>query len=215
MSPGIRLPEKALCQLARERGILSLVDGAQTFGACPLDLHDMGCDFFTASSHKWFCGPKEVGLLYVRKDKIAALHPTLVGLGWEKARTAGARKFETLGQRDDARIAAMLEAARFHNAIGINRVSERTLVLAAAVKKELKARIPSARIATPDGRDMSWGVVAFQVPGVDTAKAVAGLYREANVACAAVGSGFRFSPHIYNTMAEIETAVRAVARMAV
>ena len=111
---GIRLPEKALWQLARERGVLSLVDGAQTFGACPLDLHDMGCDFFTASSHKWFCGPKEVGLLYVRKDRVAALHPTLVGLGWEKARTAGARKFETLGQRDDARIAAMLEAVRFH-----------------------------------------------------------------------------------------------------
>ena len=117
---GIRLPEKALCAAARERGILSLVDGAQTFGTCPLDLHDMGCDFFTASSHKWFCGPKEVGLLYVRKDRIAALHPTLVGLGWEKARTAGARKFETLGQRDDARIAAMLEAVRFHNVIGNN-----------------------------------------------------------------------------------------------
>ena len=89
------------------------------------------------------------------------------------------------------------------------------MALAAAVKKELKARIPSARITTPDGRDMSWGVVAFQVPGVDPSKAVAGLYREANVACAAVGSGFRFSPHIYNTMAEIETAVRAVAKLAV
>jgi selenocysteine lyase/cysteine desulfurase len=211
---GIRLPEKTLCSAARERGFLSLVDGAQTFGACPLDLSDMGCDFFTASSHKWFCGPKEVGLLYVRKDRCAALHPTIVGLGFEKAREAGARKFETLGQRDDARIGAMLEAVRFHNVIGRNRVSDRTLALADAVKRELRARIPSSRIVTPAGRDMSWGVVTFMAPGIDPAKAVTSLYREANIACAASGSGFRFSPHIYNTAAEIEAAVRAVAKIA-
>lgn len=63
---GVELPAKELCRMARERGILTLVDGAQSFGAIHLDLHDMGCDFFSGSSHKWFVGPKEAGILYVR-----------------------------------------------------------------------------------------------------------------------------------------------------
>lgn len=56
---GTAFPAKELCRIARERGILSLVDGAQSFGALDLDLRDMGCDFFTGSSHKWLMGPKK------------------------------------------------------------------------------------------------------------------------------------------------------------
>jgi isopenicillin-N epimerase len=63
---GARLPVREICRAARERGVLTLVDGAQTFGSDVLDLHDLGCDFFTGSAHKWFVGPKEVGILYVR-----------------------------------------------------------------------------------------------------------------------------------------------------
>ena len=133
---GMRIPAKELCSIARKNGILSLVDGAQTFGTLPLDLHDMGCDFFTASSHKWFCGPKEVGILYVRRDQIESLYPSQVGVGWETAVKEGARKFDNLGQQDDSRVSAMFEAAQFHNTLGKSRISSRARMLADAVKAE-------------------------------------------------------------------------------
>ena len=65
---GDLFPAKALCALARERGILSLVDGAQSFGLMDVDLADMQPDFYSGSAHKWICGPKENGVLYINKS---------------------------------------------------------------------------------------------------------------------------------------------------
>jgi isopenicillin-N epimerase len=62
---GIALPARELCALARSKGALSLVDGAQSLGFMDLNLHTLGCDFYTASTHKWLMGPLENGLLYV------------------------------------------------------------------------------------------------------------------------------------------------------
>ncbi len=123
--------------IARGRGILTLVDGAQSFGALKLDLHDMGCDFFTASSHKWFIGPKEAGLMYVREESQERLWPSDVGVGWEGAETNGAQKFENMGQRDDAAVVSMATAAAFHEAIGPAAVQARVHALASAVKEGL------------------------------------------------------------------------------
>ena len=55
--------------MARDRGIYCHVDGAQSWGALVVDLHEIGCDSFAASAHKWFMGPKEVGILYVRNGR--------------------------------------------------------------------------------------------------------------------------------------------------
>jgi selenocysteine lyase/cysteine desulfurase len=62
---GDLFPARELCQLARERNVLTLIDGAQTFGLMDVDLRDIQPDFYSGSAHKWPCGPKEVGVLYV------------------------------------------------------------------------------------------------------------------------------------------------------
>jgi selenocysteine lyase/cysteine desulfurase len=210
---GIRLPAKELCQLARSKGILTLVDGAQTFGTYPLFLHDIGCDFYTASSHKWFCGPREMGVLYVRKGMADTVHPNIVGVGWENARSSGAIKFETLGQQAVARFGAMLEALKFHNTLGMLRISTRARMLADAVRDGVKNRIPDARFVTPMEHQRSWGVVIFHIPGVDTSRVLESLYHKHNVGCAVMGSNIRFTPHFYNTLKEIDRAVLAVAQI--
>ena len=89
---GVGLPAKDLCAFARQRDILTLIDGAQTFGVHEVDLHGLGCDFYTGSAHKWFMGPKEGGLLYVRRDSARHLWPSVVGVGWSEELT-GARRF--------------------------------------------------------------------------------------------------------------------------
>ncbi len=65
---GLKLPAKELCAMAHQYDVFVHVDGAQSWGALDLDLKDMDCDSFSASSHKWFCGPKETGILYVKKS---------------------------------------------------------------------------------------------------------------------------------------------------
>jgi isopenicillin-N epimerase len=63
---GARLPAKALCLWAAAKGIISIVDGAHLPGMTTLNLHDMGCDFFSGAGHKWQCGPGQTGFLYIR-----------------------------------------------------------------------------------------------------------------------------------------------------
>ena len=65
---GDLFPAKEICRLARERGILTLVDGAQSFGLMDVDLSDIQPDFYSGSAHKWICGPKENGVLYINKS---------------------------------------------------------------------------------------------------------------------------------------------------
>ena len=63
---GVILPAKEICALARSRGVLTQVDGAHAIGQIPLDLHDIGCDFYASSPHKWLMAPKGTGTLYIR-----------------------------------------------------------------------------------------------------------------------------------------------------
>jgi len=211
---GTALPAAALCAVARERGILTLVDGAQTFGAVELHLHGMGCDFFTASSHKWFVGPKEAGLMYVRRESQERLWPSDVGVGWEGAVDRGAEKFENMGQRDDAAVVTMAVAAAFHQAIGPAAVEARVRTLAGRLRERLGERIPEAVFFTPHPEASRAGVVVFEIPGRDHDAIFEGVYRTHRLGCAAMHglfNGLRLSPHLYNTMDQVEVAVEAVA----
>lgn len=214
---GVALPAKDLCEMASGNGVLTHVDGAQTFGPMAIRLHDIGCDFYTGSADKWFCGPEETGVLYVRRDRCEDLFPTIVGIGWESALENGARKFETLGQRDDARVAAFGTAVEFNSALMPHRIEERVRSLAQTLKEELKKAVPNVEFVTPFERELSLGVVIFRAPGIDLASAGNDLYEKHDIGCAVFNresGGIRFSPNIYNSMEEIDRAVAAVKSLA-
>ena len=80
---GVRLPAAELCALARNRGCLAIVDGAQSAGAMPVDVSAMGCHAFSASGHKWLMGPKGTGLLYLSPelDEVLDALPLQAGRG--------------------------------------------------------------------------------------------------------------------------------------
>jgi isopenicillin-N epimerase len=207
---GIRLPIAELGALTRGRGIHFHVDGAQSWGVHALDLDAVGCDSFSGSAHKWFMGPKEVGLLYVRPDRIDALWPAVVAPGWgDDADTdlVGARKFESLGQRDDAALAALAEAAALHAEIGPAAVEAHTLRLARRLKEGLVE--VGARLVTPLATEFSGGVCIVAVPRPRRRELFDLLYREHGIIGAPTG-GLRLSPHLYNTDAHVDRAVEAV-----
>ncbi len=213
---GVMLPVAELCRLARERVILTLIDGAQSFGSLRVNLHAIGCDFYTGSAHKWLMGPKEAGVLYVRRKRVAQLWPLIVGSGWSEDSQQDARKFESLGQRDDPTLAAVGQAVRFHQSIGVDRVEARVRELAAALKTKLES-ISGVRLKTPREPEFSAGVVIFSIAGVTPAAASSYLYSKHRIGGASLEgkfSGVRLCPNIYNTMEEIDRAVAAVKQLA-
>jgi selenocysteine lyase/cysteine desulfurase len=202
-----------LCEIAHQRGIYVHVDGAQTWGALNLNVRRMGCDSYAASAHKWFMGPKEVGLLYVNKDRIGEIWPNEVAPGWGNdvdPDVVGARKFESLGQRDDASLAAISTAADFHAAIGAQRIESRVLQLAATLKEQASAM--GLRIITPMDPKLSAGVCILDVPQDKQAEVFNTLYEQYGIAGAPTG-GLRLCPHLYNTRQHVQRALDGIKKL--
>jgi selenocysteine lyase/cysteine desulfurase len=210
---GIRLPAAKIAQAARKRGIYVHLDGAQSWGAVEVNVHEIGCDSYTASSHKWFCGPREVGLLYVRKERIREVWPNIVAPSWgRKVETSlvGARRFESLGQRDDSRLAAVGTAVDFHKMLGAPAVEGRLYELATALKKGL--RDAGAKLVTPMDSKISGGVCIVEVAENNRAELFDAMYNKHGIAGSKTG-GLRLCPHLYNTMEHVERAAGGVKDM--
>jgi isopenicillin-N epimerase len=206
------LPAKDLCRAARERGIATVVDGAQSFGVLDVDLADLAPDFYTGSGHKWPCGPREVGLLYTAKQA-PALAPSVISL---YAGAVGASKtLEAYGQRDEPAVAALGAAVALRMEIGAAAIERHARELAQALMAGLK-KIDGVKIWTDGSPDRSAAVVAFQPAALDPRALGTVLYEKDRIACATRGGsdrpGLRFSPHIYNTHTDVDKVLAAIGR---
>ena len=142
---GDLFPAKELCALARERGILTLVDGAQSFGLLDVNLADISPDFYSGSAHKWPCGARECGVLYIntRAQKniwpsIYSAYPGAVGIS---------RTFESFGQRDEATMIAFREALEFQTKVGREAIEKRSRELANQLIAGL-SKLPDVKVWT-------------------------------------------------------------------
>jgi selenocysteine lyase/cysteine desulfurase len=210
---GDLFPAKELCKLARDRGILTLVDGAQTFGLLDVDLSDIQPDFYSGSAHKWPCGPKENGVLYINKSaqskiwaSIYSAYPGSVGVS---------RSFEGFGQRDEPAMIAFGEALKLQTQIGRAQIERRSRELTQALIQGLK-KIDGVKIWTSPEPSRAAAVLSFQPGGLDVRKLSTALYQKDRIGCATRGGqdrpGIRFSPHFYNTHADVEKTVAAIKK---
>jgi isopenicillin-N epimerase len=206
-------PAKEICRLARERGILTLVDGAQSFGLFDVDLSDIQPDFYSGSAHKWPCGPKENGVLYINKSaqpriwaSIFSAYPGRVGVS---------RTFEGFGQRDEPAMIAFGEALTFQTRIGRALIEKRSRELTTALIDGLK-KLDGVKIWTSPEPSRRAAVLSFQPGTLDVRKLSAALYQKDKIGCATRGGqdrpGVRFSPHFYNTMADVDRTVAAMKK---
>lgn len=206
---GICLPAKEICEHAKSKGILTLVDGAQTVGFLDLNLKDMGCSFYTSSTHKWLMGPMENGILFVDTVYHDKVWPSIVGGSWKAGGKTLDEKICVLGQRNDPTTAAMPAMLDFHMSIGKGTIQDRVIELNSYLKEKLKSEIPSVSFITPLEPSLSGGIVIFNVQGKEARDIVPKLYQESGIACAATG-GIRLSPHIYNTKKDIDKVIAAI-----
>ena len=214
---GLIFPIKELSEMAHRRGILVLADSAHGLGMLDLDMHELGVDYFASSPYKWLGAPTGVGLLYARKEAQERLWPTIATSGWD--RTDSARRFETLGQRADALAFAMGEAIDFQSRIGKGRIERRIKTLAAHLKEGL-AEIPGARLHTSQDCDLSGGLTAFSVAGVDPAQIVDYLRERYNIVVRTIGNeaagtrGVRVSTHVFVNLEHVDKVLEGVRHLA-
>jgi isopenicillin-N epimerase len=209
---GDLLPATELCALARERGVLSVVDGAQSFGLLDVDLSRMRPDFYSGSAHKWPCGPKEVGVLYVDREVHDRFWPPVISA--YPGRVGLSRTHEGMGQRDEAAIRAFGEQLDFLMGIGRPEIEARSRALTDAVVEGLSA-LDGVQIWTPMDPALRVAVVSFQPGNLDPRRVLAALEEDGVVAAMRGGSdrpGIRFSPHFYNSFEDVERGVAAIGR---
>jgi selenocysteine lyase/cysteine desulfurase len=209
---GDMLPVKELCAAARSRGVLSMVDGAQTFGVLDVNLADMAPDFYSGSVHKWLCGPKEIGMLFVNKAVHDRIAPSVVSL------YAGAvgisRTMEGYGQRNEAALATLGAAVKFQEEIGRANIEKRSRELAQRMTAGLSA-LPGITMYSSTDATRYAAIITFKPGTLDPRRLVAVLYEKERVACATSGGGrpgLRFSPHLFNTVDEVDRTIAAVKK---
>src|SRR5688572_5859690 len=210
---GDLFPAKEICAMARSRGVLTLLDGAQTFGALNVNLGDIKPDFYTGSAHKWPCGPKECGVLFVNKDVHDRIWPSVIGV--YPGAVGISQKLEGMGQRDDARLVAFAESIRFREAIGRPVIEERLRQLSGYLITELK-KLDGVQVYTDPTPGRSANIVIFKPGTLDPRRFSAALgEKDGVVATVRAGQdrpGLRVSPHLYNTMDEMSRLLAATRK---
>lgn len=178
---GLRMPVKELCGLARDYGLMTLIDGAHSLGMVDIDLHDMGCDFYACAGHKWLNGPPGTGVLYIKdgQDNPLGVWPVLSEMyDLTKPIYPGGPSIFTYplamqirGQLNTPAFSGMVEAMNFQDSIGKDVVEQRILALNDYLKEKLTAEWGADCLLSPGpgNDDINTGLAAF-VPSIDPAK---------------------------------------------
>lgn len=161
---GVVLPAKEICSLARSKGILSAVDGAHVVGMMRLNLHDVGCDMYTSSPHKWLMATKGTGFLYVRDEVIDRLWNTIATEGWDDKKIR-AERFQRIGSSNVPALWGLRASIKLANDIGMDRIERRHRQLADYVLAEMMKR--GAESWTSPDPALRCGIVSVNVPPIN------------------------------------------------
>ncbi|WP_299666268.1 aminotransferase class V-fold PLP-dependent enzyme [uncultured Psychromonas sp.] len=168
---GTRLPAKRICQeVAIPNQIPTLIDGAHSIGMLDLDFHDIDCDFYAGSGHKWQCGPGATGILFVRdgatrldqywSDRENPLWFINSSLG--HADYLGTQlQLQYIGNDNYPAKQALTDACEMWDEIGRDTIEARVLALSKYCKQQLKTAFPSAAIYSPDIDQLASAITSF------------------------------------------------------
>jgi selenocysteine lyase/cysteine desulfurase len=197
-------PVKAICELARAKGIETIVDGAHSYAQFDFKQKDLGCDYFGTSLHKWLYAPKGSGLLYVKRDKIEKLWPLMAA---ESKQSNDIRKFEEIGTHSAAPRLAIGEALLFHNGMGGKRKEARLRYLSRYWMNRLKD-VPRVSFNTSFDPSQSCAIANVNIAGIDPAAIGSYLFNKHRVFTTPIVheefKGIRITPNVYTTLGELD-----------
>jgi selenocysteine lyase/cysteine desulfurase len=227
-SGGLVNPAAEIGRIARDAGVLFLLDATQSAGQFPVDVNAIGCDLLTATGRKFLRGPRGTGFLWVRSEVLDRLSPFVAEIDaaiWDGAQgfswAAGARRFGSW-ENSYVNILGLGAAVRQALHLGTGAIGQRTAMLGARLRGQLDG-LPG--VSTHDLGQVRCAIVTARVEGVPAADVAAALGRAAvNVSTTvaednqlderAVHPLVRLSPHYYNTEEELDRAADLVAAIA-
>ena len=209
-------PVARLCAWARERGLITVVDGAHPPGMLVTDLQAIDCDFFASSPHKWLLAPKGSGFLHISERWLDRLWPLVASGGWDDL-AIKADRFDHVGTRNDSLLVGFQAALAFHRAIGSERVERRIRGLATRLDAGLRA-LPGVGLRSPGSPALRSALVSFEVEGMPSKEVIRRLWEKGPVRVRHVAENgldyVRLSTHIYNTPGEVDRVVEMVGEIA-
>ena len=199
-------PVKAICQMARARGIETIVDGAHAFAQFPFKHEDLDCDYYGTSLHKWVLAPIGTGMLYVRKEKIPHIWPLMAA---PDSMRENIRKFEEIGTHPASQRNAVTEALTFHESLGAERKAERFRYLRKRWANRLRD-LPGVKILNSEDPEQSCAIGFISVDGFEARIFSAYLWEKHRIWTVGVVmpgeyQGLRITPNVYTTLEEIDT----------
>lgn len=226
---GLVNPAAEVGEIARRAGVTYLLDACQSVGQMPIDVDEIGCDLLSATSRKFLRGPRGVGFLYVRDTMIEDLDPISLDLHsamWVAADRyevrRDAKRFETWESSPALRL-GLGAACDYATRVGLDAIWNRVASLAAILRTGL-AVVPG--VTVHDKGRVQGGIVTFSVAGHSAPEVQAALAaRNINVSITSASSAridmeargleeiVRASVHYFNTEAELDSAIGAVANM--
>jgi isopenicillin-N epimerase len=227
---GLIFPVQEICRRARERGILTIIDGAHVPGHLPLNLPNLGCDVFAGACHKWLCAPKGSGFVYARPEVQDRLQPLIVSWGWgdetiEPSPGLGATQFirfhQWQGTRDLAAYLTVPAAIEFQREHGWDQVRHECHMLALETRDRLN-QVTGLPPLSPElaGPDQTWfgQLVAVRLPeAVNTEHLKTQLYDEFRIDVPVYEFEsfkiMRVSFQGYNTQADADALVAAIGKI--
>src|SRR4026207_1456687 len=197
-------PVKAICEMARAKGIETVVDGAHSYAQFDFKQKDLGCDYFGTSLHKWLYAPKGSGLLFVRREKIEKLWPLMAA---ESKQANDIRKVEEVGTHSAAPRLAIGEAMLFYNGIGGKRKEARLRYLSRYWMNRLK-NVPKVRFNTSFDPAQSCAIANIQIEGINPSAIGSYLFDRHRIFTTPIiheeFQGIRVTPNVYTTLGELD-----------
>ena len=221
---GLIFPVKEIARLGHDKGLWVFFDGAHGAGMTDLDLREMGCDFYASCGHKWMCGPKGTGFLYVKKDLLDVVQTRWLGgysdLGWDvtvdppefKGYVPTAHRYDFATQNSALQI-GLAASTDFLGKVGIHNIVKRGNHLAALLQGELLKLGDGIEMLTPVEESSRGSIVGFRLKKIQYDKfgghAAKRGFRVRLVAESHLNS-VRISTHIYNSADDVMRFIDAV-----
>jgi len=198
------MPVRRVCEMARKRGIETIVDVAHSFAQFDFKRDDLQCDYFGTSLHKWLYAPKGTGMLYVRREKIPKIWALMAS---EDKNKNDIRKFEEIGTHSAAMRLAIGEAILFHNAIGGKRKEARLRFLSRYWMNKLKD-VPKIGFNTSFDDAQSCAIANVRIEGVSPSEIGDYLMAKHKIFSTPIVheefTGIRITPNVYTTLWELD-----------
>jgi selenocysteine lyase/cysteine desulfurase len=202
------LPVKEIAALARGRNIISLVDGAHAIGQLPLDMHEIGCDYYATSPHKWLYAPKGTGVLYCRKGMAERLWCHTASGTWDD-RKLGCERLTNIGTSNYSLLQGLVAAIEFQERLGKQLVADRGRYLNMYLRVQLQT-IDGTWFMNGPPPDLSTTMVKVVLPAKKMGDFPRRMWQEHRIWLQAaeaddkIGPSIRFSLPLYVSAADLD-----------